>query len=148
MYIRGKWRNMEIKKVGHIQYFRQGNNKYINFQNRTPWHVTSLNIILFYFIHIMTGIPSANCTFLWRAKLGWVTPRLAGRSVRSVAESVTEVWIPYLTSCLSTLSHKHEAHLWIPLTVIRFANVKWIYQPLGLATTLRESKSPYPHKQT
>lgn len=32
-----------------------------NFQNWTPWHITSLNIILFYFIHIMTGIPSASC---------------------------------------------------------------------------------------
>lgn len=65
---------MEIKKVGHIQYFKQGNNKYIHFQklNSLTCKIAQhyIIIIFFYFIHIITGIPSANCTFPQRAKIG------------------------------------------------------------------------------
>lgn len=77
MYIRAKWRVIGIKWDIYSTSDRATTNISI-FQNSTPWHVTSLNIILFSFIHIMTGVPSANCTFLWRAKISWVTPRLAG----------------------------------------------------------------------
>lgn len=77
MYIRAKWRVMGIKWDIYSTSDRATTNISV-FQNSTPWHVTSLNIILFCFIHIMTGVRSANCTFLWRAKISWVTPRLAG----------------------------------------------------------------------
>lgn len=88
---------MEIKKVGHIQYFKQGNNKYIHFQklNSLTFKIAQHHII-FYFIHIITGIPSANCTFPQRAKIGWVSPRPVGRMVRSV--TVTNVFLSQLIS--------------------------------------------------
>lgn len=65
-------------KVGHIQYFRQGNNKDINWVNIISFsQLKSLTyniIILFHLIHIINWIPSASFSrsfFLRRAKADW-----------------------------------------------------------------------------
>lgn len=60
---------------------------YIIFQNWTPWHITPLNIILFYFIHIMMGILSSSFPFFLKSKdrlSVTVTGREFGRMFNSI----------------------------------------------------------------